>query len=78
MHTPLPHDYMLIIAMMLLLQYGQVMLEYRPVDCDSGVPLPFDPGYISRTDVYGLNGIQAGWSWEPFGAAYKKLRIPST
>lgn len=28
--------------------YGVAMIEFRPVDCDTNAPLPFNPGFISK------------------------------
>ncbi|GBF89114.1 hypothetical protein Rsub_01831 [Raphidocelis subcapitata] len=46
--------------------YGVMNLEYRPVDCDSGAPLPFEPGFVSKTIYSG--GARPGWSWQTYRA----------
>lgn len=30
-------------------EYGIMMVQYRPVDCESKKPIKFEPGYISDT-----------------------------
>eukprot|EP00882_Tetradesmus_deserticola_P029331 GHRQ01032846.1.p1 GENE.GHRQ01032846.1~~GHRQ01032846.1.p1 ORF type:complete len:418 (+),score=138.10 GHRQ01032846.1:407-1660(+) len=55
---------------------GRVMLEYRPVNCETGKPLStFVPGYISKDVIYS-NGVKAGWDWFPYFASYKRLAVP--
>ncbi|KAK9801963.1 hypothetical protein WJX73_002009 [Symbiochloris irregularis] len=54
--------------------YGQMPLEYRPVDCTSKVPLGLLPGYIDET-VY-VDNIQTGWSWDPYSITNKLLQVP--
>ncbi|WIA32859.1 hypothetical protein OEZ86_006034 [Tetradesmus obliquus] len=53
--------------------YGIQMLEYRPVDCDTGAPVPSN--YISKTDIY-QGGTKAGWNWFPYGDSYSKYAVP--
>lgn len=36
-------------------EYGIMMVDYRPVDCDTHKPIQFDPGYISDT-IYTVSG----------------------
>lgn len=55
--------------------YGQMMLEYRPVSCETRAPVPYNPGYISKTDIY-QGGTKAGWNWFPYFAAYSKYEVP--
>ncbi|KAJ9517598.1 hypothetical protein QJQ45_025065 [Haematococcus lacustris] len=52
---------------------GSMMLQYRPVDCDSGAPLP--PNFISKV-IYGSRGMRPGWSWEGYGVADAQLSVP--
>lgn len=33
-----------------------MMVQYRPVDCDSKRPIKFDPGYISDV-IYDVSGV---------------------
>uniref|UniRef100_A0A383WGT9 Expansin-like EG45 domain-containing protein n=1 Tax=Tetradesmus obliquus TaxID=3088 RepID=A0A383WGT9_TETOB len=55
---------------------GRMMLEYRPVDCETGQPLPtFTPGFISKDVIYS-NGTKAGWNWFPYFSAYKRYAVP--
>lgn len=35
-----------------------MMVQYRPVDCDSKKPLKFDPGYISNV-IYEVSLFQS-------------------
>lgn len=37
-------------------EYGIMMVQYRPVDCDSKRPIKFDPGYISDV-IYDVSGV---------------------
>jgi cullin-associated NEDD8-dissociated protein 1 len=46
--------------------FGATMLDYRPVDCDTRAPLPFEPGFISRGSIL-KSGAQAGWGWQTYG-----------
>lgn len=51
--------------------YGVQMVEFRPVDCDSGKPLPSRVAgatapYIDRRTIYGDSGIRPGWLWFPY------------
>ncbi|GMH42149.1 hypothetical protein BSKO_10068 [Bryopsis sp. KO-2023] len=45
--------------------YGNMMIEYRPVACDTREPLQTEKPYISDT-VYG-DGPGAGWGWASYG-----------
>ena len=51
-------------------------VDYRPVDCDSGAPLPLPPapGYVSTTVYDG--GIRPGWNWWPYSSGYHRLLVP--
>ncbi len=42
-----------------------MMLEYAPVDCDTGAPLP--DGYISKDVIYS-GGTKPGWGWNTYSA----------
>jgi cullin-associated NEDD8-dissociated protein 1 len=46
--------------------YGIMMVNYRPVDCDTKEPLRFDPGYISNDIYTDLPGT--GWAFFRTGA----------
>jgi cullin-associated NEDD8-dissociated protein 1 len=51
--------------------YGVQMIEFRPVDCDSGKPLPSRVAnqpvpYVDRRTIYGDTGIRPGWLWFPY------------
>jgi cullin-associated NEDD8-dissociated protein 1 len=51
--------------------YGVQMIEFRPVDCDSGKPLPSRVAaqkvpYIDRRTIYGDTGVRPGWMWFPY------------
>jgi len=48
------------------------MIEWRPVDCDTRQPLPFDPAYIDKSVIY-KGGPRPGWSWFPQQASNATL-----
>ncbi|KAL6764674.1 hypothetical protein V8C86DRAFT_2468022 [Haematococcus lacustris] len=43
---------------------GAIMLNYRPVDCDTGAPVP--PNIISPVLYSSTTGIGTGWGWMPY------------
>ena len=43
------------------------MLQYRPVDCDTGAPLP--QRFIDRGTIY-KNGARPGWGWRVYFGSY--------
>ena len=49
--------------------YGVMMLQYKPVDCDTKQDMPF--GFVSSTVFSG--GIGAGWGWREAKANYARL-----
>ncbi|GMH42136.1 hypothetical protein BSKO_10055 [Bryopsis sp. KO-2023] len=51
--------------------YGNMMMEYRPVACDTREPLQTEKPYISDT-VYG-DGPGAGWGWRSYGEQQSTL-----
>lgn len=50
--------------------YGVMMMEYRPVDCDTQRPLPYNAA--PYPSIY-WGGIKAGWGWRPSKAIYAHL-----
>lgn len=38
-----------------------MMVDFRPVDCESGSPLPFLPGHVSSSLYDEAPGT--GWAW---------------
>jgi hypothetical protein len=49
------------------------MLEYRPVECESGALTP--PGYVNRDAIY-KGGAQEGWGWFVYKGSYFKHAEP--
>lgn len=59
--------------------YGVQMIDFRPVDCDSGAPIPSRVAaqksipYIDRRVIYGDSGPRPGWSWFPYSKTRAEL-----
>jgi cullin-associated NEDD8-dissociated protein 1 len=53
-----------------------MMLEWRPVDCDTQQGVPAN--YIRSTlyDGRSKSGIQPGWSWFPYSTSAATLIVP--
>ncbi|KAI8470025.1 MAG: hypothetical protein J3K34DRAFT_521703 [Monoraphidium minutum] len=49
------------------------MLEYRPVDCTTGLPVP--PSYVDRTAIY-RDGARDGWAWFVYSGSYFQHAVP--
>jgi cullin-associated NEDD8-dissociated protein 1 len=64
--------------------YGVQMIEFRPVDCDSGKPLPSrvpagggsTAPFIDRRKLYGPTGVRPGWIWFPYSKTRAELVRP--
>lgn len=54
---------------------AKVMLEYQPVDCDSGAALPYEPPYIDKNAIY-VDGTRPGWGWFAYLDSYSQYRVP--
>ena len=54
--------------------YGNMPIEFRPVDCYTSKPLNPTPPYVSRS-IYGENGIEPGWGWNPYGVHRSRLHV---
>lgn len=52
--------------------FGNMMIDYRPVDCDSHRPVSSRPPYVSHT-IYG-DTIGQGWGWNVYLAHRSTLR----
>ena len=59
--------------------YGVQMVDFRPVHCDSGKPIPSRVAgqkavpYIDRRVIYGDRGPRPGWSWFPYSKTRAEL-----
>jgi hypothetical protein len=58
--------------------YGVSMIDFRPVDCDSGKPIPSRVAaqkvpLIDRRVIYGDNGPKPGWSWFSYSKSRAEL-----
>ncbi|KAJ9509472.1 hypothetical protein QJQ45_001939 [Haematococcus lacustris] len=51
--------------------FGAIMLNYRPVDCTTGTPIP--PNFISPYIYSAVTGIGPGWGWFSYDAQLARL-----
>ncbi|KAL6758139.1 hypothetical protein V8C86DRAFT_3025649 [Haematococcus lacustris] len=51
--------------------FGAIMLNYRPVDCTTGAPIP--PNFISPYIYSAVTGIGPGWGWFSYDAQLARL-----
>ncbi|KAG2488344.1 hypothetical protein HYH03_013034 [Edaphochlamys debaryana] len=54
--------------------YPEMMLDIRPVACDSGAALQYLPGYIERNTLYG-DMVGTGWSWFPYETPTQNFNV---
>ena len=53
---------------------GTMMLNFRPVDCATGEPLTFLPGFINQS-IY-TEAVESGWSYNVYGADDNQFALP--